>query len=115
MTMPPFGFLYNYNQIFNAKLIAVRISPSFSPDNVVINGPMFDFETVCMWSQLTAQSLCMPSRRDKSTSLGMSRIVEVVLLIQYTLNCIFKEFPLIEGGGIMLILGRFMLMRLLLF
>ena len=65
------------NQRFNAKLIALRISPSFSPDKVVINDPMFDFETVCMWSQLTAQSFCMPSRRDKSTSLGMVRIVEV--------------------------------------
>ena len=47
------------NQRFNAKRIALRISPSFSLDKVVISDPMFDYETVCMWSQLTAQSLCM--------------------------------------------------------
>ena len=35
------------NQRFNAKLIALRISPSFSLDKVVIRDPMFDFETVC--------------------------------------------------------------------
>ena len=38
------------NQRFNAKLIALRISPSFSLDKVVIRDPMFDFETVCMYA-----------------------------------------------------------------
>jgi len=73
------------NQRFNAKPIALRTSPSFSLDKVVINDPMLDFETVCMWSQLTAQSLFMPSRRDKGTSLGILRIVEVTVISMKTL------------------------------
>ena len=61
----------------NAKDIAPRIAVSFSLERVVIRDPILDFETVCMWSQLIAQSLCIPSRWDKSTSLGISLIVEV--------------------------------------
>jgi hypothetical protein len=67
-----------FNQRFKAKQTAFRISNNFSLDNVVINGPILSFETVCKWSQLIAQSLCRPSRFDKSTSLGMSLIVEVI-------------------------------------
>lgn len=65
------------NQRFNAKLMASRISLSFSFDKEVIIEPTFDFDTVWIWSQLMAQSFRMPSRRDKITSLGISLIVEV--------------------------------------
>jgi len=66
------------DQRFKEKQTEFRISNSFSLDNVVIKEPILSFETVCKWSQLMAQSFCMPSRFDKSTSLGMSLIVEVI-------------------------------------
>lgn len=62
----------------NANLIAFLILSTLSFGKVVIKDPIFDCETVCMWSQLITQSLCIPSCRVRSTSLGISRIVEVI-------------------------------------
>jgi hypothetical protein len=44
----------------------------------VINVPIFIFETVCKWSQLTAQSWGMPSTFARNTSEGILRIVVVM-------------------------------------
>jgi hypothetical protein len=62
----------------NAKQTALRISDSFSSGNVAIKEPIFDFDTVWMWSKLMTQSLCNPICFDKNTSLGISLIVEVI-------------------------------------
>ena len=44
----------------------------------MINDPIFLFETVCKWSQLTAQSWGMPSAFERNTSEGILRIVVVM-------------------------------------
>ena len=44
----------------------------------MINGPIFVFETVCKWSQLTAQSWGMPSDFERNTSDGILRTVVVM-------------------------------------
>jgi hypothetical protein len=46
--------------------------------NDVINGPIFPFDTVCKWSQFTAQSWGIPSLFERKTSEGMSRTVVVM-------------------------------------
>jgi len=44
----------------------------------MINDPILPFETVCMWSQLTAQSRGMPSVFERNTSDGILRTVLVM-------------------------------------
>ena len=44
----------------------------------MINGPIFAFETVCKWSQLTAQSWGIPSDFERNTSDGILRTVVVM-------------------------------------
>lgn len=44
----------------------------------MINGPIFALETVCKWSQLTAQSWGMPSDFERNTSDGILRTVVVM-------------------------------------
>jgi hypothetical protein len=44
----------------------------------MINGPIFVFETVCKWSQLTVQSWGMPSDFERNTSDGILRTVVVM-------------------------------------
>jgi len=44
----------------------------------MINGPIYVFETVCKWSQLTAQSWGMPSDFERNTSDGILRTVVVM-------------------------------------
>jgi len=61
-----------------AKSRADRNSDIFIGFNVVITGPIFPLETVWMWSRFTAQSLGMPSSFVNKTSVGISRMVEVI-------------------------------------
>ena len=65
-------------QISRAKRIARPTSTIFVGGKDVINDPIFPFETVCKWSQLTAQSKGTPSAFERNTSDGMLRTVLVM-------------------------------------
>jgi len=65
-------------QISRAKRIARPTSTIFPGGKDVINDPIFPFETVCKWSQLTAQSKGTPSAFERNTSDGMLRTVLVM-------------------------------------
>ena len=75
---PPATRLAVLFQISSAKRIARPTSPIFAGVKDVINDPIFSFETVCKWSQLTAQSRSMPSTFERNTSEGILRIVLVI-------------------------------------
>jgi hypothetical protein len=62
----------------SAKKRAERSRSIFSVFNFVISGPIRPRETVWMWSRLTAHSRGIPSVLERGTSVGMSRIVEVM-------------------------------------
>jgi len=64
--------------ISRAKRIARPTSIIFAVLKDVINDPILPFETVCRWSQLTAQFRSMPSAFERNTSDGMFRIVVVI-------------------------------------
>ena len=64
--------------ISSAKQIARPTSTILIGGKVVIRAPIFPFETVCKWSQLTAQSRGMPSDLERNTSEGISRTVLVI-------------------------------------
>lgn len=53
-------------------------SAIFAAGKEVIKEPTLLFETVCMWSQLTAQSRGIPSAFERKTSDGISRTVLVM-------------------------------------
>lgn len=67
-----------FSQISRAKRMACPTSTIFAGIKDVINGPIFPFGTVCKWSQLTAQSLSMPSALVRNTSDGILRTVLVM-------------------------------------
>ena len=71
-------YRHNLYQISRAKRIARPTSVIFDGDKDVINDPIFPFETVCKWSQLTAHSWGMPSAFERNTSEGILRIVVVM-------------------------------------
>ena len=58
--------------------MASRASRIRLDDSVATRAPILFLETVCRWSQLTAHALDMPSAFSSSTSLGISRMVEVM-------------------------------------
>ena len=62
----------------SAKRIARPTSAIFVRGKDVIRDPIFPLETVCKWSQLTAQSWGMPSTVERNTSDGISRTVVVM-------------------------------------
>ena len=64
-------------QISRAKRIARPTSIIFAGGKNVIKEPIFPFDTVCRWSQFTAQSSGMPSAFERKTSDGISRTVLV--------------------------------------
>src|SRR4030043_75177 len=64
--------------ISRAKRIARPTSIIFDGGKDVINGPIFAFETVCKWSQLTAQSWGRPLAFERNTSEGIFRTVVVI-------------------------------------
>ena len=65
-------------QISRAKRIARPTSAIFAGSKDVIKEPILPFDTVCRWSQLTAQYSGMPSAFERKTSDGMSRIILVM-------------------------------------
>ena len=65
-------------QILRAKRIARPTSVIFAEGKDVIKEPIFPFDTVCRWSQFTAQSSGMPSAFERKTSDGISRTVLVM-------------------------------------
>ena len=69
---------YGLLQISRAKRIARPTSNILDEGKDAINDPIFLFETVCKWSQLTTQSWGMPSAFERNTSDGISRIVVVM-------------------------------------
>jgi hypothetical protein len=75
---PPATRLAVLSQISRAKRIACPTSPIFAGVRDVINDPILPFETVCKWSQLTAQSRGMPSTFERNTSDGILRIVLII-------------------------------------
>jgi hypothetical protein len=64
--------------MLRAKRIARTTSTIFNRGRDVINDPIFLFETVCKWSQLTAQFWGMPSAFERNTSEGILRTVDVM-------------------------------------
>src|SRR6056297_111919 len=61
-----------------AKRIARPTSAIFAGGRDVMRDPIFPLETLCKWSQLTAQSRGMPSAFERHTSDGISRIMLVM-------------------------------------
>ena len=61
----------------SAKVMAWPTERIFSAGSVAMRDSMFPLDEVWMGSQFTAQSLGVPSFRDRATSLGMSRTVDV--------------------------------------
>jgi hypothetical protein len=77
---PPFwqSILAPQEPLSRAKKIERPTSAILRDDKEVINDPIFGLDTVCKWSQLTAQSLGMPSALERNTSEGIWRIVLVI-------------------------------------
>ncbi len=70
--------LHPASQRLSAKPIALVTALMFAGERRVIKAPIFPFDTVCMWSQLMAQSWCMPSCFERKTSLGIFLTVVVM-------------------------------------
>ena len=61
-----------------AKSNAALISSSFDSDSFEIYAPTLSFDTVWMWSKLITLTVFMSACSFKMTSVGMSRIVDVM-------------------------------------
>lgn len=62
----------------SAKRTACPTSDILFELKAVIISPIFDFETVCKWSRLTAQSFGTLSLFVRRTSVGILLIVDVI-------------------------------------